>query len=90
MIAAVPEPTAFVPSSQRPIPLRGRHDLTARQMPFQGVQWWVLKDPVGLCYHRLPAEHYRVLCLLDGRRSLKEIRDQLAKEFTAVDRKSVV
>ena len=84
MIAAVPEPTAFVPSSQRPIPLRGRHDLTARQMPFQGVQWWVLKDPVGLCYHRLPAEHYRVLCLLDGRRSLKEIRDQLAKEFTAV------
>ena len=85
MISAVPQLAATpVPSSQRPIPLRGRRDLNARQMEFQGAQWWVLKDPVGLCYHRLQAAHYRVLCLLDGQSSLKEIRDQLAKEFTAL------
>ncbi len=57
--------------------------MDARQMDFQGTTWWVLKDPVGLRYHRLQAEHYRVLCLLDGKRSLKEIRNQLAIEFPA-------
>ena len=74
---------ASVPSSQRPIPLRCRSDLYARQMQFQDAPWWVLKDPIGLRYHRLQAEHYRVLCLLDGQSSLKDIRDQLAKEFPA-------
>jgi putative peptide zinc metalloprotease protein len=86
MIATTPQPpaSASVPSSQRPIPLQGRRDLTVETMEFQGLPWWVLKDPVGLRYHRLQAEHYRVLGLLDGRRSLKEIRDELAKAFPAV------
>ena len=57
--------------------------MNVRQMQFQGAPWWVLKDPVGLRYHRLQAEHYCVLCLLDGQRSLKDIRDQLVKQFPA-------
>ncbi len=53
-------------------------------MEFQGTQWWVLKDPVGLKYHRLQAPHYCVLGLLDGERSLKQVRDELAKQFPTI------
>ena len=34
-------------------------------------------------YHRLSAHQYKVLGLLDGQRSLKEIRDALSREFPA-------
>lgn len=72
-----------IPSSRRPIPLLGRRDLVAQQTEFQNGAWWVVKDPVGLQYHRLSAHHYKVLGLLDGQRSLQEIRDALAREFPA-------
>lgn len=87
MSALATSPTADalpVPSSQRPLPFACRRDLIARQIEFEGESWWVLKDPVGLRYHRLQAPHYRALCLLDGRRSLKDIRDELAKQFPAL------
>ena len=71
-------------SSQRPIPLQGRRDLAPQRMEFQGAAWWVLKDPVGMVYHRIRAEQYQTLCLLDGQRSLKQIRDRLAAEFPTV------
>ncbi len=72
-----------IPSSRRPIPLLGRRDLIAQQTEFQSGAWWVVKDPVGLQYHRLSAYQYKVLGLLDGQRSLKEIRDALSREFPA-------
>jgi len=70
-----------IPSSQRPIPLRCRPDLVAQPMDFHGATWWILKDPIGLKYHRLQAEHYATLSLLDGQRSLKEIREALIQQF---------
>lgn len=70
-----------IPSSHRPIPLQCRPDLVAQPIEFQGATWWVLKDPLGLKYHRLQAEHYHVLRLLDGERSLKDIRDDLIRAF---------
>lgn len=73
--------TAMVPSNQRPIPLRGREDLVVAINDFQGIGYWVIKDPVALKYHRLQAEQYRVLRLLDTQRSLEEIRDEVHKEF---------
>jgi len=72
---------AMVASSQRPIPLRGRADLVVALNDFQGVGYWVIKDPVGLKYHRLQAEQYRALRLLDSERSLEQIRDELHREF---------
>jgi len=72
-----------IPSSRRPIPLLGRRDLVAQQTEFQSGAWWIVKDPVGLQYHRLSAHQYKVLRLLDGQRSLKEIRDELSREFPA-------
>ncbi len=86
MIAPAPAPpksSAAVPSSQRVIPLRGRTDLKAEVMEFQQSTWWVIKDPIGLKYHRVTAEQFFVMKLLDGERSLKEIRDSLSQEFPA-------
>src|SRR3990172_9484133 len=72
---------AMVPSTRRPIPLSGRLDLRVERIEYQGVGSWVVKDPVALKYHRLNAEQYRVLRLLNGRRNLEEIRAELLREF---------
>ena len=71
----------MVSSNQRPIPLQGRDDLVVAVNDFQGINYWVIKDPVALKYHRLQAEQYRVLRLLDGHRSLEQVRDDVHKDF---------
>lgn len=55
-----------------------------KKIDFQGVTHFVIKDPVGLTYHRLRADQYRVLTLLDGRKNLETIRDDLVREFPAI------
>lgn len=77
-------PTQEMRSSQRPVPLRGRQDIVVKKIDFQGVTHFVIKDPVGLTYHRLRADQYRVLTLLDGRKNLETIRDELIREFPAI------
>ena len=71
----------LVSSTRRPIPLIRRNDLRVKRIEYQGVGSYVVKDPVGLKYHRLQAEQYAVLELLDGKRSLEAIRDVLEHEF---------
>jgi putative peptide zinc metalloprotease protein len=73
--------SAMLPSTRRPIPLRRRPDLVVRRIEYQGIGSWVIKDPVALKYHRLQAEQYCVLGLLDGARNLEEIRDELIQNF---------
>lgn len=77
-------PTQQMRSSQRPVPLRGRSDLVVQLIDFQGVTHYVIKDPVGLTYHRLRADQYRVLSMLDGRINLEAIRDELVREYPAI------
>ena len=64
-------------ATRRPIPLQVRDDLVYEQIEFQGVTYWVIKDPVGLKYFRLQPEQYHALQLLDGNRNLEELRDAL-------------
>jgi len=71
----------MVPSTQRPIPLRVREDLISKCIQYQGENYWVIKDPVGLTYHRLQPEQYCVLQLLDGARSLEQLKDLLHREY---------
>lgn len=71
-------------SNQRPIPLRKRPDLVVAGIDYLGVGYQVIKDPVALKYHRLQVEQYRILELLDGERSLEDVRDQLRLEFPAL------
>jgi putative peptide zinc metalloprotease protein len=71
----------MLPSTRRPIPLRRRPDLVVRRIEYQGIGSYVIKDPVGLKYHRLHAEQFGVLGLLDGTRNLDEIRNELIRLF---------
>ncbi len=77
-------PSQELRSSQRPVPLLGRRDLVIKKIDFQGVTHYVIKDPVGLTYHRLRSDQYRVLTLLNGQKHLESIRDQLVREFPAI------
>ncbi len=73
--------SSMLPSTQRPIPLERREDLRVQVIEYLGVGYHVIKDPVGLQYHRLQPEQYYALSLLNGERNLDEIRDELQKKF---------
>jgi putative peptide zinc metalloprotease protein len=81
---AASTPSAMLPSALRPIPMRARPDLVVERIDYQGQRSYVIKDPVGLKYHRLRPEQYRALQLLDDHRSLEELRDALRVEFPAL------
>ena len=76
-----PRASAQTPSSQRPIPLRGRRDLVTVRMEFKGEAGFVVKDPVALKYHRLRPEQYDLLTTLDGEVTLEQARDRLRRAF---------
>jgi putative peptide zinc metalloprotease protein len=75
---------AMTPSTQRPIPLEVRPDLIFKRIDYLGVGYWVIKDPAGLKYFRLQQEQYEVLQLLDGERSLEQIRDKMLQIMPTV------
>lgn len=77
-------PSEQLRSSQRPVPLQGRRDLVVQRVEFQGVVHYIVKDPMGLTYHRLRCDQFLVLQLLDGQRHLEQIRDELVRAFPAV------
>ena len=83
-IAGNPAQSALTPSNRRPIPLQARADLVIERIDYQGVAYWVIKEPVGLKYYRLQTEQYEVLFLLDGKRSLEEVRDELLRILPTV------
>ncbi len=72
---------SLVSSSSRKLPIRKRPDLDARRQRYQGRNYWVVKDPVGLQYYRFEEEEYAILQMLDGESSLDEIADRFEREF---------
>jgi putative peptide zinc metalloprotease protein len=61
-----------------------RADLIVEHIEYQRGNYYVIKDPVSLKYFRLDPEHYRVLELLDGTKSLDDLRTQLLIDFPYV------
>jgi len=72
---------SLVSSSSRKLPIRMRPDLRARRHRYQGRNYWVVKDPVGLQYFRFEEEEFATLQMLDGESSLDEIAEQYEREF---------
>ncbi len=73
---------SLISSASRPLTLRMRPDLSARQQKYHGESYWVVKEPVGLNYYRFHDEEYAILCMLDGTTSLENIKEQFEREFT--------
>src|SRR5687767_13313751 len=72
---------SLISSTSRPLLLRMRPDLSAKQHRYHGQAFWVVKEPVGLSYYRFHEEEYAILCMLDGRSSLDDIKDQFEQQF---------
>ncbi len=68
-------------SSARVLPVRVRHDLTARQHRYQGRVSWVVKEPLGLNYFRFQEEEYAILKMLDGTVSLDDVKSKFERAF---------
>jgi putative peptide zinc metalloprotease protein len=73
---------SLVSSTSRSLTLRMRPDLQARRQRYHGLTFWVVKEPINLSYFRFHEEEYAILCMLDGRTSLQEIKDEFETQFT--------
>lgn len=73
---------SLISSSSRPLTLRMRPDLSARQQRYHGRAYWVVKEPVGLNYFRFHEEEYAILQMMDGHSSLEIIKERFEREFT--------
>jgi putative peptide zinc metalloprotease protein len=72
---------AFRSSTTRAVNLRRRGDLDVTRQVYQGQAWWVVKDPIALHYFRFRPEEYALLDMLDGRRSLEQLKERFEREF---------
>ncbi len=72
---------SLVSSASRKLPIRKRPDLRARRHRYQGRNYWVVKDPVGLQYYRFEEEEFAILQMLDGESSLDDIAERFEQEF---------
>jgi putative peptide zinc metalloprotease protein len=72
---------AFRSSTTRPVNLRRRGDLDVTRQVYQGQAWWVVKDPIALHYFRFRPEEYALLDMLDGSRSLEQLKERFEAEF---------
>lgn len=68
-------------TSRRAVPLRKRDDLTVDRIEFSDGPGFIISNPLSLTYVNLEPEQYRTLDLLNGERSLEDIRVLLAHEF---------
>jgi putative peptide zinc metalloprotease protein len=72
---------SLVSSSARKMAVRVRSDLTAKRQKYHGRSYWVVKEPVGLNYFRFQDEEYAILNMINGYRSLDEIKEKFEEEF---------
>ena len=69
-----------MPSSP-PIKMKMRPDLTIDPMTYQGVEYWVVKEPVGQKYFQFPPHVIYLLKELDGTKSAEELQDNYHRDF---------
>ena len=58
-----------------------RPDVTSVRQSYQGRDYWVLKDPLSLKYYRFEEEEFRLLKMLDGKRSPDQIKRQFDYDY---------
>ncbi|QVL34353.1 hypothetical protein KIH39_10735 [Telmatocola sphagniphila] len=75
--------TTYVPDAERrkQVRLCVRADLVHSRQRYEGKIYHVVKDPVGLKYYRFNDQEYYVFQLLDGKRTLEDVRTNFETEF---------
>ncbi|MDR1289750.1 MAG: hypothetical protein LBK06_00965 [Planctomycetaceae bacterium] len=72
---------SLVSSSARRLPVRVRPDLSAQRQQYLGRIYWIVKEPIGSRYFRFQDEEYTIMKLLDGTRSLDDIKHEFENMF---------
>ena len=65
-----------------PVKLKMRGDLTFDRQTYQGVEYWVVKEPVGQKFYQFPPNVVYLLKLLDGTRSVEQIIDEYQDAYS--------
>ncbi len=74
---------AIAPAPSRTaIRLKKRGDLDANLQQYQGVEYWVVKEPFGQKYYQFPPHVYFLLNQLDGKCSIEEVIERYHREFS--------
>jgi len=68
-------------ATRRPVPLRMRADLIVKKRILAGKLAYFIKDPITLSHHQLWQEEYALLKLLNGKRSVSEIKELFEDQF---------
>lgn len=77
------KPNAMPRAIDRPVPLRMRQDIEASPRYVRGQLCFIVKDPVTLSHHRLWAEEFSLLEMLDGQTSLAQMKHKFEQLYPA-------
>ena len=74
--------------SVKPAPPKGpvvqmkvRADLTFDRMNYQGVEYWVVKEPLGQKYYQFPPHVFYLLRELDGLKTIDQLQDDYHEKY---------
>jgi putative peptide zinc metalloprotease protein len=70
-----------IAAEDRPVALRLRADLQRSWLSLAGLEYQVLHDPITGKHLQLRAEEYAILTQLNGKRTLRELRDSFLQRF---------
>ena len=60
--------------------MKMRSDLTCDTITYQGVEYWVVKEPLGQKYYQFPPHVFHILKQLDGTKSIDDLIDNFHEE----------
>lgn len=67
--------TTLSQDSSPVVRMKMRSDLTYDRMTYQGVEYWVVKEPLGQKYYQFPPHVFFILKQLDGNRTIEQLID---------------
>jgi len=74
-------PVNTAPPSGPLVQMKMRPDLTFDRQTYQGVEYWVIKEPLGQKYFQLPPQVFFLLKLLDGHQTIDSLQDAYHAEY---------
>jgi len=63
------------------VQMKVRADLTFDRMNYQGVEYWVVKEPLGQKYYQFPPHVFHLLRELDGTKTIDQLQDDYHEKF---------
>ena len=55
--------------------MKMRSDLTSDLITYQGIEYWVVKEPLGQKYFQFPPHVHYILKQLDGTKTIEQLID---------------